>query len=198
MASPGGRPTSHEKTPVTPTAEPVAGPVELAGYALVTPVRDEARHFPRTANSVISQTHRPLQWVIVDDGSVDDTRAIAERYAQRHAWIKVLSRPRAAPRARGGNVVRAFEAGRTALDVAPEFVVKLDGDLFLPSHYFAWVAETFARVPRAGLVGGRVLIYDGGQWNPEPGARHQVHGSIKAYRSRCLVVFFCINHSMGW
>jgi poly-beta-1,6-N-acetyl-D-glucosamine synthase len=173
-------------------------PKSLPSYAAVTPVRDEAGHFPRTANAMLAQTHRPRQWVIVDDGSEDATGELADDYAGDHDWITVVHRPRAAPRARGGNVIRAFEAGREALAVQPEFVVKLDGDLFFPPYYFAWVAATFAREPRAGLVGGRVLIWDGTEWRPEPGGRHHVHGSIKAYRARCLQDIGGLQPAMGW
>ena len=170
----------------------------LPSYAVVTPVRDEAGHFPRTANAMVAQTHRPLRWVVVDDGSEDATGELADGYAREHDWITVVHRPRAAPRARGGNVIRAFQAGREALDVEPEFVVKLDGDLFLPPFYFEWVAAAFAREARAGLVGGRVLIWDGAEWRPEPGGRHHVHGSIKAYRSRCLEEIGGLQPAMGW
>ena len=45
-------------------------------------------------------------------------------------------------RARGGRIVRAFDAGLAAVDGEGEIVVKLDGDLHLPAHYFAWVCET--------------------------------------------------------
>src|SRR5437016_4363102 len=118
----------------------------LPDYAVVTPVRDEAEHLARTARSMIAQTHRPLQWVVVDDGSSDETRAIAERFAAEHDWIRVIGTGPRKQRARGAPIVRAFEAGRRALDVRPEFVVKMDGDLFLPAHYYEWVARTFARV----------------------------------------------------
>ena len=67
-------------------------PGALPTYAVVTPVRDETEHFARTAESIIAQTHRPQQWVIVDDGSTDGTREIAERYAAAHDWIDVVER----------------------------------------------------------------------------------------------------------
>src|SRR5581483_6629803 len=50
----------------------------LPSYAVVSPVRDEARDLACTAACLVDQTHRPQRWVVVDDGSTDDTRAIAE------------------------------------------------------------------------------------------------------------------------
>ena len=173
-------------------------PGALPTYAVVTPVRDEADHFARTAESMVSQTHRPLQWVVVDDGSTDGTREIAERYALRHHWIEVISAESAHERARGAPIVRAFQQGCAALRERPEVVVKLDGDLFLPAHYFEWVARTFAREPRAGIVGGVALIPENGRWVPERGNVLNVNGVAKAYRVACLDDIGGLRASMGW
>ena len=161
-------------------------------------MRDEADHFARTAESIVSQTHRPQQWVVVDDGSTDGTREAAERYAAAHEWIDVISAEGAHERARGAPIVRAFQRGCDALREQPEVVVKLDGDLFLPPHYFEWVAETFARDPRAGIVGGVALIPEDGRWVPERGNVLNVNGVAKAYRMACLEEIGGLRPSMGW
>jgi len=173
-------------------------PGALPTYAVVTPVRDEAEHFAQTAESMVAQTHRPLQWVVVDDGSTDGTREIAERYALRHHWIEVITADSQHERARGAPIVRAFQQGCDALNHRPEVVVKLDGDLFLPPHYFEWVAATFARDPRAGIVGGIALIPEDGRWVPERGNVLNVNGVAKAYRVTCLDDIGGLRPSMGW
>jgi glycosyltransferase involved in cell wall biosynthesis len=171
----------------------------LPSYAIVSPVKDEARHLELTLRSVTAQSHRPRQWAIVDDGSTDGTRELAERWAETEPWITVLSAPTNGERARGGRIVRAFERGRSAITEPHDIVVKLDGDIELPPGYFAVVAGTFARDPRAGIVGGRALVpaHDG-RWEPERVGRHTVHGAIKAYRVSCLEDFGGLRPSMGW
>lgn len=169
---------------------------ELPSYAIVSPVKNEAEDFARTARSLIAQTHRPTRWVIVDDDSTDATRAIAEGYAREHDWITVISSGQQEQRARGGKVVRVFNVGLAELGQLPAFVVKMDGDLFLPAHYFEWVAATFACVARAGIVGGVTQLYDGERWCPE--VRNNLTGALKAYRRECFEEIGGLQPSMGW
>jgi poly-beta-1,6-N-acetyl-D-glucosamine synthase len=171
---------------------------DLPDYAAVTPVRDEAEHLPLMVESMLAQTHPPLRWVIVDDGSRDATRSIAEAAAERVPWISVVGSEPAGDRARGAPVVRAFKRGLAEVGESYEFVTKLDADLFLPAHYFEWVARTFAHEPRAGIVGGRVLVHDGHEWGPERVGRHTVHGAVKSYRRSCLEAIGGLHASMGW
>jgi poly-beta-1,6-N-acetyl-D-glucosamine synthase len=175
--------------------------MRLPAYAIVTPVKDEADHLELTLRTVCAQSHRPAQWVIVDDGSTDGTRELAERWAEREPWITVVGPEPSmnGDRARGGRVVRAFRRGRAVLTEPHEIVVKLDGDIELPPGYFAVVCGAFARDRRAGIVGGRVLVPGrAGAWEPERVGRHTVHGAIKAYRVRCLEDFGGLRASMGW
>src|SRR4051794_13842902 len=125
----------------------------LPDYAVITPVRDEARNLPRTAASMVAQSERPVRWLIVDDGSTDGTRELAESLAREHDWISVIAAgPRSGTRARGGPIVRAFERGLETFAERPEIVVKMDADLELPSDCFERLLELFAGDPRAGVA----------------------------------------------
>jgi biofilm PGA synthesis N-glycosyltransferase PgaC len=167
-------------------------------YALITPVRDEVRHVRRTLEAVLAQSHRPAAWVIVDDGSTDGTDEIVARYAEAHSWIRLIRSGQEGSRARGGRIVEAFNRGRAELADRPDVTVKLDADLYLPPHYFAWVTEVFARVSTAGVVGGLGHVHDGSVWTPETGTRHNVIGYAKAYRTDCLDDIGGLQASMGW
>ncbi len=169
-------------------------------YVIVSPVRDEAEHLGRTIASIVAQTQRPAEWVIVDDGSTDATPQIAAAAAAEHAWIRVVTRSERASssRGRGKPIVEAFNTGLATISTEHEFVVKMDGDLFVPPHYFDWVARTFERYPRAGIAGGFGLIPDGDDWVPDQVGRHNVVGYIKAYRRACLDEIGGLQASMGW
>ena len=57
----------------------------LPTYVLITPARNEAQYIELTINSVVSQTLRPIKWVIVNDGSTDNTDGNRQQNVrQRH------------------------------------------------------------------------------------------------------------------
>src|SRR5262249_40585942 len=120
-ARPGAPPPRRPAPQAVVVALPVAATrgaalMPLPSYAIVTPVKNEAGRLELTRRSVCEQTHRPAQWVIVDDGSTDGTRGLAESWAENEPWIRVIDAESAtSERARGGRVVRAFERGRAAL-----------------------------------------------------------------------------------
>src|SRR6185369_2978558 len=61
-------------------------------YLLISPCRDEAQYLRRTLDSVAAQSVAPALWVVVDDGSTDETRAILEEYAHRLSYLRVVRR----------------------------------------------------------------------------------------------------------
>jgi hypothetical protein len=170
----------------------------LPTYSVITPVKDEVDHFDRTAQALLTQEHLPSEWVIVDDGSEDGTFEKANAYAADHDWVKVIRSRSTGRRERGAPIVRAFNCGLAELVARPDFVVKLDADLFFPAHYFTWVAATFQSDPRAGIVGGLVLVNHDGEWVYERMDRRTVHGAIKSYRYTCLEDIGGLHESMGW
>ena len=44
-------------------------------YVVISPVKDEERHVEHTLRSMAQQTVKPVRWIIVDDGSRDQTPA---------------------------------------------------------------------------------------------------------------------------
>src|SRR6516165_254849 len=77
-------------------------------YLLISPCRDEAKYMRQTLDSVISQSIRPAKWVIVDDGSTDNTPQILAEYQSKHDWIAVVTRSDRGTRAVGPGVIDAF------------------------------------------------------------------------------------------
>ena len=60
-------------------------------YILVTAAKNEEDYIEKTIRSVISQTITPRKWVIVSDGSNDETEKIVSQYSSKHNFIQLLS-----------------------------------------------------------------------------------------------------------
>jgi glycosyltransferase involved in cell wall biosynthesis len=136
---------------------------------VITPCRDEARFARRTLDSVIAQREPPALWVIVDDGSTDETPAILAEYAARVPWIRVVRRADRGDRKVGGGVIEAFDAGLATVDLdAFEYVCKLDLDLDLPPGYFAALMDRMEAQPRLGTCSGKAYFVRGDPGTPMP------------------------------
>jgi glycosyltransferase involved in cell wall biosynthesis len=167
-------------------------------YAIVTPARNEAENLSRLADSIAAQTIVPAQWVIVDNGSTDETARVADRIARSHDWVTVIRTAGESLPVRGAPVVRAFNAGFRELTHDTDIVVKLDADLsFEPDHFQRLLAE-FERDPALGIAGGVCWEEDRGRWRPQHTTRGHVRGAEKAYRRACLHVVLPLEERMGW
>ena len=156
---------------------------------VISPVRDEAQYARRTLDSMVAQTVRPDRWIIVDDGSTDETPAILAEYADAHEWITVVRREDRGHRAVGPGVIDAFYAGYDTIDPAQfEFVCKLDLDLDLPPRYFEILLERMRADPRIGTCSGKPWMELGGRLVDEKnmtGGENSV-GMTKLYRTACF------------
>ena len=105
-------------------------------YVIITPARNESQYIERTLQSVVAQTCLPAKWVIIDDGSTDNTSEIVRRYAADHPWIEIIAMPERTERNFAGKV-NAFKAGYEMVKpLDPQVIVNLDADLeIVPDHF---------------------------------------------------------------
>jgi len=176
-------------------------PKELR-YAVISPVRNEAEHIEKTLESMASQTVPAAEWIIVNDSSTDETGAMAQRYADKHPWIKVVLKDKRADkgdRQRGKGVVDTFYFGRDQLSTDDyEFIIKLDGDVWFPPEYFEFLLTRFVERPRLGIAGGGLFERtDGKNWSLVSAPDH-VGGPAKMYRRECFDAIGGIAAVLGW
>ena len=60
-------------------------------YILITPAKNEQAYIEKTIRSVLSQTILPQQWIMVNDGSKDNTEQLVIKYAKRYSFISLLN-----------------------------------------------------------------------------------------------------------
>lgn len=155
-------------------------------YVIITPVRDEEAYLKKTVDSVISQSVRPTEYILVNDGSSDRTGKIIDKYCREHSWIRAIHRSDRGYRKWGGGIIEAFYAGFNALNCQDwDFMCKLDGDLSFDSGYFAGAIRKFEENPKIGIGGGVLYIYRNGQRILESHPKFHVRGGVKIYRRCC-------------
>ena len=168
-------------------------------YIVITPVRDEEAYLLFTIESMLSQTVRPCEWVIVNDGSTDGTAAIIDKYAAQHPWIRAVHRVNRGFRKAGGGVVEAFNDGLRAVTATDwQFIVKMDGDLTFEEHYFERCLDNFHRDPRLGIGGGVICYIENGAKRFEFCPEFHVRGATKIYRRECWDAIGGFWPAPGW
>ncbi|MEM0947202.1 MAG: glycosyltransferase family A protein [Pseudomonadota bacterium] len=170
-------------------------------YLLVSPGRNEADYMERTLESVAAQTERPALWVIVDDGSTDDSQSILARFAEEHDWVRVLRREDRGHRAVGPGVIEAFYAGLESVENwrSYPYLCKLDLDLDLPQAYFAGLMDKMEADPRLGTCSGKA-------WYADPAGRRVWErmgdemsvGASKFYRRDCFEDIGGFDRAVMW
>jgi poly-beta-1,6-N-acetyl-D-glucosamine synthase len=159
----------------------------LGKYVLITPCRDEAKYARRCIESVLAQSILPSLWVVVDDGSSDETPAILAEYAAKHPWIRVVRREDRGKRAVGPGVVDAFYAGMGTVRMQDfDFLCKFDLDLDLPKSYFEILMRRMAENPRLGTCSGKPYFEEGGRLVSEKCGDEMSVGMTKFYRVSCF------------
>lgn len=142
----------------------------------------------RTLDSVIAQTERPARWIIVDDGSTDESPEILAAYAAQHDWITVIRREDRGHRAVGSGVIDAFYAGLETVSLSDyTYLCKLDLDLDLPPGYFAGLMDRMEADPRVGTCSGKTYYTtESGQKVSENISDEMSIGASKFMRVTCF------------
>lgn len=154
---------------------------------VISPCRNEAAYMRQTLDTVIAQSATPATWVIVDDGSTDETPAILADYAARYDWIKIVTRADRGKRAVGPGVIEAFYAGYETINPDDyDYVCKLDLDLRLPPRYFELLMAKMEGNSRIGSCSGKSYIEENGNLISERKGDETSLGMTKFYRISCF------------
>ena len=114
---------------------------------VVIPARNAGRYIGAAIDSVLGQTVRAAEVVVVDDGSSDDTAAIVRGFG---ASVKLLSQPPSGPAAARNRGLREIHADRIAL---------LDADDLWPADSLTVRNAALDADPAADLCFGQMVQF---------------------------------------
>jgi poly-beta-1,6-N-acetyl-D-glucosamine synthase len=155
-------------------------------YVLITPARNEEAFIEQTIKSVIAQTVLPVKWVIVSDGSTDQTDDIVKKYTAQHSWIELVQMPVRAERHFAGKV-HAFNMGYKKIQNLKYAIMgSLDADIsFDDPGYFYFLLNKFAEDPILGIAG--TPFREGAvQYDYRFSRREHVSGACQLFRRECF------------
>lgn len=108
--------------------------------SIIIPTYNYGEYLARAVESCLSQTHRDLEIIVIDDGSTDNTQAVMCRFTDRVTYVYQENR----------GVSAARNAG---LDRASgDFITFLDADDYLADGAIATCLDALSRHPEVGCV----------------------------------------------
>lgn len=168
-------------------------------FLIISPCRNEADYMRKTLDSMVAQTLTPTLWLIVDDGSTDETPEILAEYTAKHDWIRVVPKPDRGHRAVGPGVIEAFYVGMDNIDPTEfDYLSKLDLDLDLPPRYFEILIGRMEVDPRIGTCSGKPYIRRGGVLVSEKKSDDMSVGMTKLWRRTCFEAIGGLVREVMW
>jgi glycosyltransferase involved in cell wall biosynthesis len=161
--------------------------LENYNYILISAARNEAQYIEKTINSVINQTVLPLKWLIVNDGSSDDTEKIVNEYSSKYDFIELVNW-QGNPNRSFGSKARAINWGYSKLKhLNFDYVGILDADVSFQYNYYQKVLDEFKRTPQLGIAGGILFDrHDHGFVPQYTQTNWSVSGPIQMFKRKCF------------
>lgn len=161
---------------------------ERYSYVLVTAAHNEAAFIGQTIESILAQSFRPSKWIIVDDGSVDETAAIVSRYAGHVRWIELLRITEAHAHNFGAQALAINRGIRRLSGLSYSFIGNLDADITADCSYFEQLLRKFAARPALGLAGGCIheKASNGQFKSRRTNSPHSVAHACQLFRRSCF------------
>jgi glycosyltransferase involved in cell wall biosynthesis len=154
--------------------------------SVVIPCYNHAHYLPEAVAGVVAQTFREWEAIIIDDGSPDDTAAVAARLIAAHPdrAIRLLRQPNQGLAASRNN----------AIDVARgEYILPLDADDSIEPSMLAQTVAVLDARPEVGFVYTDVRRFGG-----ESSILHCADYSLDRLRFDCLMMPATLFRKRAW
>ena len=126
--------------------------METPAVSVVIPVWNSGQYFRECLDSVVGQTLRNIEILIVDDASTDGSGAVADEYAARDNRITVLHQKESIGSGPARNAAMAIARG--------EYIAFMDSDDLYPSPNVLDVLYNKAVHNKANICGGSLYKID--------------------------------------
>lgn len=123
----------------------------VPGASVILPVYNAGKYLEQSIDSILSQTYKNFELLLLDDGSTDGSKEVLEHYAVQDARCKVFSWPNQ------GLVKTLNEGIRLA---KADIIFRMDADDVCLDLRFEKQIDYLSQRPECVAVGSKVLLID--------------------------------------
>ena len=129
--------------------------------SVIMPAYNASEWLEEALTSVIASDYRPLEVIVVDDGSKDDTLTKAQSFAQKHQEVVVYSQPNSGASSARNNAIRRSHG---------VYILPVDADNIIDPRYIPEAVEVLEQHPEVKVVSCRADFFGDrtGEWKFPP------------------------------
>jgi glycosyltransferase involved in cell wall biosynthesis len=158
----------------------------LPTVTIVIPCYNYGHFLPQCLTSVLAQTGIEIRVLVVDDGSKDNSAAVAASFAKEDSRVELISLPR------NVGMIPAVTLGLR--EVTSDYLVKLDADDLLSPGSLERSVALLQRHPNVGFVYGRPRHFTDDVPLPRRGVpRWTIWPGTDWFATRCRQAVNCIS-----
>lgn len=122
--------------------------------SVIVPIYNVEKYLDRCIQSIINQTYRNLEIILVDDGSTDNCSNICDKYAKRDDRIKVIHK-------KNGGLADARNKGLEI--ITGEYVGFIDSDDYIDKDMYEYLYSLIQKNNADISICGKYIVYEDGR-----------------------------------
>ena len=126
--------------------------------SVIMPAFNASDYIEEALASIVESDYEPIEVIVVDDGSQDDTLAKAQAFAKEHHQVTVLSQPNAGASAARNNAIRHSHG---------TYILPVDADNIIDPRYIPEAVAVLEQHPEVKVVSCRADFFGDktGEWH---------------------------------
>lgn len=129
--------------------------------SVIVPLYNASAFIVEALDSIVASTYRPIEVIVMNDGSTDDSLSMAQTFAKEHPEVKVLSQPNAGASAARNHAIRESKG---------TYILPVDADNRIHPLYIEEAVAVLEARPEVRVVGCRAEFFGArtGEWITPP------------------------------
>lgn len=155
-------------------------------YILITPVRNEEAFIRNVIKLILSQTIKPIKWIIVDDGSTDQTGEIVKAFSNEYEFIRLSNDANDRLIGYSSRTNAVIFGAQLIKNLDYDYLGILDVDISFEPNYYEKILDEFSQNPKLGVAGGLVHDIENGKLDKTRAMNlEHVAGGVQMFRRKC-------------